>query len=396
MSLCPGKNWNRTLAPSTLTAYGISGVLWQGDLVELKAFVGMKIGMQRFGLLASFAFLFMSLASRPVFAGTYQVSGIEVEASATDAVVAKNQALADGRNRAIRTMLERVTITADHIRLPNPSEAEIDAMVSGFAIDEEYSTSTTYSAKLTYHFLRQSVRDVLIRAGIPFSDQEAAPTLLIPIYQEGETFYLWENNPHLEAWRTLRPENRLTPIVLPVGDQSDADVDPNSVLARDIDTFSGLRVRYGIQNILVALCVTDINQTRYDCSLEGGSPAGPVSEQQSYSGESQASMMAAAGAFLDVLENRWKTANISEQPGMRTGEPIEASVSFSGLREWQLLRARLVSLPQVSKVEVLGLNPRGALLTLYVSGGVVELSNALAQFGLELVEGAGIWVIRPL
>lgn len=355
----------------------------------------MNIRTQIIGLFAIFIAFFAVVGIRGAIASPYQVSGVEVEAEGTDAVSAKNQAIADGQARAIKIMLERVTITADHSRLPVPTAAEIETIVSGFGIDEERSSNTSYGARLTFHFQQQGIRDLLLRAGIPFSDQEAAPTMLIPIYQEGETFYLWENNPHLEVWRTLDPENRLTPIVIPAGDQNDADVDPNAVLARDIDTLSGLRVRYGVQNILIALCVTDLNHSRFDCTLEGSSPGGPISEQQSYAGEPQASMMAAASAFLDQLENQWKAENMSSQTSLRTGEPIEASVSFSSLREWQLLRARLISLPEISDVEVQALNPRGAMLTLHVSGGVVELSNSLAEHGLQLLEGAGVWVIRP-
>jgi len=327
--------------------------------------------------------------------GPYEVSGIEVQASADDAVQAKKKAIAEGQQQAIRTMLERITNSADHGRLPVPSPAEIETMISGFGVDEERTSATTYGARLTYHFERQPVRDVLLRAGIPFNDQEAPPSLLIPIYQEGESFYLWENNPHLEAWRALEPGNRLTPVILPDGDISDADVDPNAVLARDVDTFSGLRLRYKVNNVLVALCRTDLNRSRYDCTLEGGGPSGPVSTQQSYTGEPQASMMAAAAAFLDYLEDQWKANNMAGMPGLRTGEPVEASVAFSGLREWQLLRSKLLGLAEVSEVEVRALNPRGALLVLHVSGGPVELSNALAPLGLELADTGGMWVIRP-
>ena len=356
----------------------------------------MKIFTKIFGFLAVLVVITAGQSFLVVNAGPYKVSGIKVEAAASDAVTAKNQATAEGQSRAIRTMLERITIAADHERLPAPTRPEIEMMISGYGIDEEHAGSTTYTASLTYHFERQAVRDILLRAGIPFSDQEAAPTLLIPVYQEGESFFLWENNPHFDAWRALNPGNKLTPIVLPEGGLSDQDVDPNAVLARDIDTLSGLRLRYGVQNILIALCVTDVNQSRFDCTLDGGGPGGPVSAQQSYSGEPQASMMAAANGFLEGLENQWKSQNMSGMAGMRSGEPVEASVSFSGLREWQLLRARLVSLPEVSEVEVRALNPRGALLVIHVTGGVVSLSNALAQHGLELAEGGGVWVIRPI
>ncbi len=345
-------------------------------------------------LLATFlmGLLFVPLAQ----AGPYEVSGIEVEAAAENAVIAKETAIAEGRVRAVRLMMQRITATRDHANLPEISPEELELMINGFSVDREQAGQTSYSATLTYHFARQAVQDALLRVNIPFSDREAAPTLLVPVYQQGEQFFLFENNPHLEVWRKLRPENQLTPFILPAGDESDIAIDPNALLARDIDTMSGLRFRYRVQNVLIALCVTDATATRFDCELEGGGPTGPVMLRQSYSGDDpSAAMTAAALAFVADLEDQWKSSNLISMPGSRIGEPVQAAVSFGGLREWQQLRARLAAIPEVSEVEVKALNPRGALLVLHVMGGVGALAGALSPFGYELADAGGTWVIRP-
>jgi uncharacterized protein DUF2066 len=348
----------------------------------------------KFTILATFL---MGLLFVPqALAGPYEVSGIEVEAAAENAVIAKETAIAEGRVRAVRLMMQRITATQDHANLPEIPPEELELMINGFSVDREQAGQTSYSATLTYHFVRQAVQDALLRVNIPFSDREAAPTLLIPIYQQGEQFFLFENNPHLEVWRALRPENQLTPFILPKGDESDMAIDPNALLARDIDTMSGLRFRYQIQNILIALCVTDANMSRFDCELDGGGPTGPITLRQSYTGDDPAAVMTAAAlAFVADLEDQWKSGNLTSVPGSQAGEPVQAAVSFGGLREWQQLRARLVSLPEVSEVEVKALNPRGAILVLYVTGGVGALAGALSPFGYELAYAGGTWVIRP-
>ena len=353
--------------------------------------------MYRFFLQFAAIFVVALLANMPTGqAGPYEISGIEVEATASDAVIAKEQAIADGRARAARLIMERITTLRDHPFLPEIAPEELDLMVNGFGIDREQSGPTAYSATLTFHFVPQAVQDALLRANISFSDREAAPTLLIPIFQRGEQFFLFTDNPHLEAWRAIRPENQLTPFILPNGDIGDIEIDPNALLARDIDTMSGLRFRYRIQNILVALCRTDIDGIRYDCEIEGGGPAGPVSLRQSYTGDDVLAVLtASARAFIADIENQWKSSNLVLVPGSQLGEPIQAAVSFSGLREWQQMRARLVSIPEVSNVDVKALNPRGALLVLHVTGGVVALGNALSQYGYELADAGGTWVIRP-
>lgn len=345
--------------------------------------------------ISSAVLIFLTAIAQSV-AGPYEISGIEVETSAQDAVTAKANAIAAGQAEAARMVLQRITTSEQYQLIPELSREELEQMINGFSVEREQASATTYSATLTFHFSPQAVQDLLARNNIPFSDRQAAPTLLVPIFQEGENFYFMENNPHLEAWRSIRPQNQLTPFILPAGDISDAEIDPNALLARNIDAMSRLRLRYQAQNVLIALCRSDIDSTRYDCTLEGGGPTGPVNLQQSYSGDDPVlTMAAAARAFVADIENQWKSNNLISGPGLRQGEPVQAAVSFNGLSEWQQLRGRLASLPEVSEIEIKALNPRGAVLVLHVTGGVSALGAALSQYGYELADAGGTWMIRP-
>lgn len=72
--------------------------------------------------------------------------GVPAEAVAENAVVARERALAAGQREAYRRIAPRVGLP------PNLSDAEIDALVESLTIEEERSTRTGYSARITVVF----------------------------------------------------------------------------------------------------------------------------------------------------------------------------------------------------------------------------------------------------
>ena len=72
--------------------------------------------------------------------------GVPAEAVAENAVVARERALAAGQREAYRRIAARAGLPA------NASDAEIDALVEAITIEEERSTRTGYSARITVVF----------------------------------------------------------------------------------------------------------------------------------------------------------------------------------------------------------------------------------------------------
>jgi hypothetical protein len=347
--------------------------------------------------IGSLALLLVAMLAGSALANPYQVSGVAVEATAADAVTAKAEAIADGQTRAMAIVLRRITSAQYADQLPQLSAAAIDPMIAGISVSAEQTGPTRYAATLSFRFDPKAVRAVLDGAGVPATDTQAAPVLLIPVYKQGEDYFLWDNNPNLDAWRTFDTANTVTPIRLPEGNDIDRETDPNLVLARDIDTLSGLRIRYRVNEILIGLCETDPDRTAYACTLQGAGPSGPVDLREDFSGGSDplAVAQAAAGSFLAQIEESWKAGNASASGDGRTGVPIPVSVTFNGLQEWQLLRSRLASLQGMGDIEIRAINPRGALLTLYYSQPIEQLAQDLSQYQLEFANAGESWVIRP-
>ena len=100
-------------------------------------------------------------------ADLFTVPNLAVDATAADASAARDQAIADGEQRAFAIVLQRLTLAADRNRLPKLSAAKLQELVQGFEVAHERSSGVRYLADYTFHFRPDAIRGVLRQAGIP-------------------------------------------------------------------------------------------------------------------------------------------------------------------------------------------------------------------------------------
>ena len=103
----------------------------------------------------------------------YTVAKVAVAADADDAVAAKEKALAQAQQIALRALLSRMTPWNAHAKLPVLSNDMVERMVEGFAVRRESNSSTRYIATLDFSFEPNAVRDILNRFALPYTDQQA-------------------------------------------------------------------------------------------------------------------------------------------------------------------------------------------------------------------------------
>lgn len=353
----------------------------------------------RAGMLSAVLLALLAIASG-VSAGPYDVEGVSVEATARDAVTAKAEAVGEGQARALQIVLQRLTRSADHARLPRVEPQRVEHLVANFSVLAEETGPTRYAASLSFRFEPPSIQKLLADAAIAFTDTQAAPVLVVPIFREGGSRAFTGDNPHLQAWRSYDLDNTLTPIRLPGDDVSAHGIDADDIVAGEADAMSALRYLYRVGNVLVGLCGENPAQGAFVCTLEGSGPLGPLSLQQAFAAGSdpQAAAQAAAGAFLASIEEQWKERNAvlrGAPGGVREGMPIPVRVSFTSLGEWQSLRARLARVPGISDIEIQALHARGALLTIHYSGPGEDLAAVLASEGMVLSNAGDHWVLLP-
>ena len=115
----------------------------------------------------------------------YTIANYPVDATAANAVAAKQQALADGQQAAFRSLLKRIVPVTAYKQLARVRDIKAADLVSGVTVRSERNSATDYIASLDFSFQADAVRSVLSRQGIPFVDEQAAPVTLVTALLQG-------------------------------------------------------------------------------------------------------------------------------------------------------------------------------------------------------------------
>lgn len=395
--------------------------------------------MRRFGRIGAApwtaaAAMAVALGATPALAASkedrvFTVGNYPVEARAADAVTAKDRAIADGQQAALRSLMRRIVPVNAYNRLSRLKSVKAAELVQGLSVRSERNSSTEYIASYDIVFQAEAVRRILDREGIPFLDRQAPQIVLLPVYRapaEAGTPEMFTDargsDAWLYAWKGLDLSNALTPVALhPVK----KEVHPDSIKALVAGDPAAVRTvgrEYQTETVLVAQLEPDLAQKKVAVTIAGRDAVAPFVLKRSYKldGPDLAyTAELAAVLALGVLEGRWKAINVRggtgaelavasrsggedfarPSPVPRSGGeaggdgPLRIAVEFNGMSEWQRISRQLSETPSISDLDVEGLSAHGARLSLRYPGGLQELSAALVSKGLALRNGGNGWVL---
>lgn len=357
------------------------------------------------GVLAAFAAVLV-LRAVPATAQTpnvYEVKNVKVDETADTAAAARLKALADGHREAFRRLLERLTMKADHDRLPDLTTKGIEAYVRDFSVDGEKTSTTRYLASLDFRFKRDDVRRLLRNAGIPFAETLSKPLLVLPVYEEAGAQILWDTpNPWRAAWDAVPASDGLVPLVLPLGDLTDiASIGAEQAAKGDLARLAAIAKRYGTGDTLVAHAVRSIDPK--DGSLQltiTVARYGPATGGQTLvrtftanPGETSDDLLKRAAADIaSEIEDDWKRDN---QLQFENRAVLAVTVPITALADWIKVRQRLSGMAVIRYTDLVLLSRSEARVNLHFVGTTEQLVLALAQADLSLTEGEEGWTLRP-
>ena len=174
---------------------------------------------------------------------------------------------------------------------------------------------------------------------------------------------------------------------MPLGDvQEFTLVTTAQALSGDKTALANLGQRYGADEVIVAVAVSNADGSNVDVTVNryGGAGAAPV--KGSYAG-----LDAAAAGLLATLGEQWKRDTI-----VQAGEQAQltASAWFTGLDQWEAIRKGLSSTPLVNGLQVSGIAANGAEVQISYRGTPDKLALSLAQANISLSQDAGGWSLR--
>src|SRR5262245_54391400 len=132
--------------------------------------VALALGIAAGGLQPLGAQEFPIQAAPPQSSGdVFTVSGIAVDATSSDAVSARAQAVREGQQAGLDRLLRRLVPAEAYPRLPPAASLPIDNYVQSFEIADEELSSTRYIAELRVAYDPEAVRALLSQGGFAFA-----------------------------------------------------------------------------------------------------------------------------------------------------------------------------------------------------------------------------------
>ena len=335
---------------------------------------------------------------------TFEVERVPVDVTGKTAAEAREEALAQGEIEAFNRLLKRLTLRAQHTKLPKLNKADIDRFVSDFSVADEKTSAVRYLASLNFRFKAEAVRQFLNDMGVGFAETVSKPVLVLPVFQDAGALILWdEPNPWREAWSRRAPVQELVPTILPLGDLADiAAIGAEQAIDGDMQRLSAIAGRYAASDTLVAFGVLKVDAPRNRRYLEVyftryGSQHREQTEVMTFAQEGAETvpqlLARAARELTEIVEDNWKRDNLLK---LEHSGVIAAVVPITGLRDWIAVKKRLERVAVVRRADLVLLSVEEARVNLHFLGEPEQLMMALEQADLKLFEESGEWLLTLL
>lgn len=360
----------------------------------------MTTALRAAGLLV-LAFMLTIGGARAATDDIFTVRGVKVDVTDKDAATAKVRAIQEAQMKALHTLLSRIADEDAWRQLSKLGPRKIGRMMSSLSIEEEHTGARRYIGRLTIRFRPARVRQALQSIGKGVITRQSPKILIIPVWRTTEGPVLWEENPWRRAWNEAQSESALVPVVVPVGDMTDRQtLSATEALEGNAARLGALRLRYDVDSVLVAIA-EPAGENAVHAVMTGNSPVGRIAFDKVYTVEDgglDAAARQAVERFQSVMTYKWKKKVSAERAAKTraaaTATRLPVIVPFHSLREWQSLRARLVTTPGVDNVDVSTLSGNGAEIILTSRLPLESLRSALQQSRFRLMRSGSRWVLR--
>lgn len=354
-------------------------------------------GFSRFFTLLALCCLCLSAVA--VAQGGAQIaSEVEVDATGKDAAEAKTKAHAQAEQQAFKALMEKLSVSTEGM-----DARRIASLVRGVEVLEEKIAGDRYRAKLRVNFDADGINKLVgrVAAGAPDGTPavpSSAAVVILPAYEEVGQVHLWEDNLWLAAWRNLGIRVGAGDLVVPYGDAKDQEaVTSQSVSTAGYPALAPLVQRYGAGEVAVLLA--RFSATPEKTLQVGLRRLGPSRNEVTilhYSADAdEGKEQMIERAALDVAEQlRLKKLEEMKNASQRgsTGA-VMVVASIGTLSGWSQMRAKLLGLPMVQRIEMLAISAQQADFVLHYRGTADGLADAVTSLGLRFQPAQGYWLL---
>jgi hypothetical protein len=359
--------------------------------------IGRRFSTILFALLAAAAAnlaLAGSACAQVMSGNAFTITGVDVDVTGADAVKARDQAVREAKRRAVALLVERMVAPEDRGKVPPVDDARLEGMVRGVEFARERPAGNHFTGTLNVVFAADQVKSWLSGAGISVAETVARAALVVPLWKaKNGVEPLDDRNAWRDAWSKLDTSGSAVPVTVVRGDQLDQNaLSVEEAYVGDVSALTRLNERYHLPTIVVAVVEGDkdastlaVTGYRYDAQTGARSDLGRITA----AGAGQ--LADAAGKIQAKLDGDWRSMAVVRRDSQ---DAMDVVVPIRALSDWVQVRQRLGAIPAIKSIVVRTLETDRAELRVDYYGTADQLTQTLAQAGLQLSKAADGWQLQ--
>lgn len=317
----------------------------------------------------------------------FTIRAIKVDETDRSADRARRRALLGAETQAYIKLLQKITQQEDRTLLPELSNEQRQALISGIEFVDEQSSSRRYIATLNVRFEPDRVSRFLADYGVPHVLGTGRPVLVVHAHQKGLRQYLWDFDQAIEEARNeVDWLNRIRGYLFANGSieerlimTSSEVFDFNLEQANKITELNGLRattlIGSKIEQNEEGISVLKYRYLATDSGVEG---QGEIAlEDQSET----AALVSMYNDILEVIDGAWRERLLVDTAS--SGD-LTVVVPSRSLDEFVEVQKRLSGVTLVQSVETVSVELPLSSLQISYTGRADQLAMALRFEGLDL------------
>ncbi|MBR1944922.1 MAG: DUF2066 domain-containing protein [Alphaproteobacteria bacterium] len=318
----------------------------------------------------------------------FSAGGIQIDVTAENAAVAREQAMQDGQKRALMVVMERMTPSYVAEQLPELVPDDILNFVQDISVSNEKTSTVRYMASLEVRFNPEAVRELLRQNNVPYVRTSGKPLLILPLYKRSASAnpILWEEeNAWLRAWINRTTESYMIPLFVPLGELSDTQtLGVDQILRGDLTSAQELAKRYEAEGIVIVELVRN-GQTFTVKGLAMDEATASEIRNFSFSvplvKNTSTTFARAVKKVVDHLESVWKNEQMVQ---FNEAASLVAMVPVSDLKQWEMIKERLDRIPLISSYYLQAARSGVLQLTVFFAESLERLQKEMNKRMLSL------------
>ncbi len=318
----------------------------------------------------------------------FSASGIQIDVTAENAAVAREQAMQEGQKKALMAVMERITPAYVAEQLPELVPDDILNFVQDISVANEKTSAVRYMATLDVRFNPEAVRELLRQNNLPYVRTSGKPLLILPLYKRSVSSFpvLWEEeNAWLRSWVNRTAESYMIPLFVPMGELPDVQtLTVDQILRGDLPAARELAKKYEAEGILIVELVRN-GQT---FTVKGRAmDEATASEIPNFSfsvpfvKNTSTTFARAVNKVIAHLEGVWKNEQMVQFNEVAS---LVAMTPVADLKQWEIIKKRLDRIPLISSYYLQAARSGVLQLTIFFAENMERLQKEMGKRMLSL------------